>query len=80
MKIAKLWSTNLLVDLQNGCFLQTLKKIQTLERQKDDNLTLIIDLERDLKRTKDENDKQITENAKLVENMLTLRKEMDSLA
>jgi len=57
-----------------------LKKIQSLETEKDQNITLIIDLERDLKYTREEKERQIKENAKLIEEMLKLRKEIDSLS
>ena len=56
-----------------------MKKIQILETEKDQNLVLIADLEKHMKRFKEENETKIEENAKLIEEMLKLRKEIDSL-
>ena len=56
-----------------------MNKIQTLEEEKDHNMTVVIDMEDDLKRFKKEKERQITENAKLIEEMLKLRRKIDSL-
>ncbi|CAK8687025.1 unnamed protein product [Clavelina lepadiformis] len=50
-----------------------LRKIQVLQADKDDNLSMILDMERDVKRLKDENASQAAENAKLREEMSKIR-------
>ena len=57
--------------------LQMLKRIQLLQSEKDDNLTVIIELERDIKRYKDENLRLSDENAKLSEEACKLREEVE---
>ena len=54
-----------------------LKRIQLLTSEKDDNLSMIIELERDIKRNKEENMRLSDENAKLSEDVCKLREELE---
>ena len=56
-----------------------LKKIQALQNEKDNNLTLIIDMERDMKRIKEEKNKFSSENAKFAEDILKLQDQLSFL-
>ena len=56
-----------------------LKKIQALQNEKDNNLTLIIDMERDMKRIKEEKTKISSENAKFAEDILKLHDQLSFL-
>ena len=57
--------------------LQLLKKIQMLNREKEDNLAMVVDLERDIKRLSEENMKQADENSRLSEDVAKCRSELD---
>ena len=54
-----------------------MKRIQHLQTEKDDNLSMIIELERDIKRHKDENMRLSDENAKLSEEACKLREDLE---
>ena len=56
-----------------------LKKIKQLHSEKDDNLALVIELERDLKRVKEEKSNTAKLNATLNNNMKKLTEELESL-
>ena len=54
-----------------------LKRLQIFEKEKDENLAMIIDLEREIKREKEDKIKQMDENERLLEETSKLRAELD---